>query len=95
LFFTTKHIRPLGIPCQLGCKPAEGWSDSFEDRSHNNGVAFDIPRAIDPGGNLMQPTKGGVDNDLTWEQIRARWMGVSRQGKAAPRHGYVTQPPRS
>ncbi len=46
---------PLGIPCQLCYKPAEGWSGSLEGCSHDDGAAFNIPRAIDPGGNLLQP----------------------------------------
>jgi hypothetical protein len=44
----------LGIPCQLCYKPAEGLSGSLEGRSHDNGAAVNIPRAIDLGGNLLQ-----------------------------------------
>ena len=45
---------PLGIPCRLCYKPAEELLGSLEGRSHDDGAAFNIPRAIDPGGNLMQ-----------------------------------------
>ena len=47
--------RLLGISCQLCYKPAERFSGSLEGCSHDDGAAFNIPRAIDPGGSLMQP----------------------------------------
>ena len=46
---------PLGIPYQLCYKPAKRLSGSLEGCSHDDAATFNILRAIDPGGNLLQP----------------------------------------
>jgi hypothetical protein len=53
-FSQRNRCNPLGILCQLCYKPAEGLSGSLEGRSHDDGAAVNIPRAIDLGGNLLQ-----------------------------------------